>query len=153
MGARIVPPMRYLYLTSVWLHVIAAMTWIGGMLIFVLAVMPWLRTFAEPERQRFLSEFGRRFGRVMWTTFAVMAVTGVSNLWLRGVTVGSFLDPAWRATPFGHLIIAKIALFLAAAGIGLAHQLKLSPGQARWLGRLSLMVSLVIVALAVRLIR
>ena len=31
--------MRGLYLVSVWLHILAAMTWVGGMVIFVAAVM------------------------------------------------------------------------------------------------------------------
>lgn len=144
---------RLLYLTSVWLHVIAAMTWIGGMVLFVAAVMPWMRALPEVDRERFLRQFGQRFGRVMWTTFAVMAVTGTANLWLRGVTVSHFLDPNWRATPFGHLIVIKVTLFLVAALLGIAHRGKISPGQARWLGRLSLVVSLLIVAAAIRLVR
>lgn len=145
--------MRWLYLTSVFLHVIAAMTWIGGMVLFVAAVMPWMRTLAEADRQRLLHDFGRRFGRVMWTTFALMAVTGAINLWLRGVTVTNLLDPVWRATPFGRLIVLKIALFVAATLVGLAHERKVTPRQARWLGRLSLALSLVMVAAAVLMVR
>jgi len=144
---------RWLYLTSVWLHVIAAMTWIGGMVLFVAAVMPWMRSLAEADRERFLAEFGRRFGKVMWTTFAVMAVTGSTNLWLRGVTVANLLDPYWRSTPFGHLVVIKIVLFAFAALLGVAHARKVTPVQARWLGRLSLVLSLVIVAAAVMLVR
>lgn len=144
---------RVLYLTCVWLHVIAAMTWIGGMVLFVAAVMPWMRTLPEADRERFLRQFGQRFGRVMWTTFAVMAVTGTANLWLRGVRLGQFLDLDWYATPFGHLIGIKVTLFIAAALLGLAHRRMVSPRQARWLGRLSLIVSLLIVAAAIRLVR
>jgi hypothetical protein len=33
--------MRALYLASVWLHVAAAMTWVGGMVTFAAAVMPY----------------------------------------------------------------------------------------------------------------
>jgi uncharacterized membrane protein len=32
--------MRGIYLVSVWLHILAAMTWMGGMVLFVAAVMP-----------------------------------------------------------------------------------------------------------------
>jgi len=144
---------RFLYLTSVWLHVIAGMTWIGGMILFVAAVMPWMRTLPEVDRERFLQQFGQRFGRVMRTTFGVMAVTGTANLWFRGVTVSHFLDPNWRSTTFGHLIVTKVTLFVVAALLGLAHRRKVSPVQARWLGRLSLVVSLIIVAAAIRLVR
>ena len=129
------------------------MTWIGGMVLFVAAVMPWMRTLPEPERPKYLSDFARRFGRVMWTTFAVMAVTGATNLWMRGVTMSNLVDPEWHATRFGGLITIKVALFLAAAVLGVAHARKGSPAQARWLGRLSLLLSLVIVAVAIQLVR
>ena len=145
--------MRWIYLTSVYVHVLAAMAWIGGMALFVAAVMPWMRTLPESERPQFLSDFAQRFGRVMWTTFGVMAVTGVTNLWVRGVTVANLLDPEWHATKFGRLIMIKVALFLAAAVIGIAHARKISPAQARWLGRLSMALGLVIVALAIQLVR
>lgn len=145
--------MRWLYLTSVWIHVMAAMTWIGGMLLFVLAVMPWMRTLEESSRERYLRDFGRRFGRVMWTSFAVLAVTGTTILWLRGVTLTTLIDPRWRSTPFGHLVLVKITLFLAAALIGVVHSRQIAPRQARWLGRLSLVLGVAIVAIAVRLVR
>ena len=144
---------RSIYLVSVWVHVIAAMAWIGGMVLLVAAVMPWMRTLPESERPRLLDSFARRFGRVMWTTFGVMAVTGATNLWVRGVTLSNLIDPEWHATKFGGLILTKIALFLAAAVIGIAHARKVTPAQSRWLGRLSLAISLVIVAAAVQLVR
>ena len=55
--------MRWLYLASVCLHILAAMTWIGGMVIFVAAVMPWVRCLDEPSRKAFLDAFGRQIGR------------------------------------------------------------------------------------------
>ena len=123
------------------------------MVLFVAAVMPWMRTLPEDERPRFLSDFARRFGRVMWTTFGVMAVTGATNLWVRGVTLSNLLDREWYTTKFGHLIAIKVTLFLAAAVIGLLHARQVTPAQARWLGRLSLALSLVIVAVAIQLVR
>ena len=49
--------MRVVYLASVWLHIVAAMTWIGGMVVFVAAVMPYFRQRPEEERARFLDWF------------------------------------------------------------------------------------------------
>ena len=48
--------MRGWYLVSVWLHLLAAMTWVGGMIALVVAVVPYLvRCSAEsvaPNRGR-----------------------------------------------------------------------------------------------------
>lgn len=40
--------MHTLYLVSVWLHIVAAMTWIGGMIFLVAVLVPMLR---RPERR------------------------------------------------------------------------------------------------------
>ena len=82
--------MRWLYLASVCLHVLAAMTWVGGMVIFVVAVMPWVRRLDGQNRQVFLGAFGRRFRAVAWTCYGVLALTGTVNLWMRGVLRSTF---------------------------------------------------------------
>ena len=43
--------MRGVYLASVCLHVLAAMTWVGGMVIFVAAVMPYFRNQDDKARE------------------------------------------------------------------------------------------------------
>jgi uncharacterized membrane protein len=48
---------RFAYLISVWLHVLAAMTWVGGMLTFVAAAMPWARRQGEEQKTTFLHDF------------------------------------------------------------------------------------------------
>jgi copper resistance protein D len=145
--------MRALYLASVFLHILAAMTWIGGMVMFVGAVMPVLKRRDAVERDAFLGDFGPRFGRVAWTSFAVLVVTGVVNLSMRGVHVSDFLREEWRASSFGHGVLLKLGLVLLALALSLLHTRVASRTRARWLGRLSLIVGLAIVAAAVALVR
>lgn len=145
--------MRWIYLTAVWLHVLAAMTWVGGMVVFVAAVMPFFRRQDEAVRAAFLKEFGRRFRAVSWICFAILATTGAFNLWMRGVQVSDFLRPEWRSSSFGHLVLLKLGLVLLAVVMSGLHERAAARWQARWLGRLTLVVGLAIVAVAVVLVR
>ena len=145
--------MRWIYLTSVWLHVLAAMTWVGGMVTFVVVVMPFFRQHDETVRSAFFHDFGSRFRKVAWGCFAILAITGTFNLWMRGVRPADFLRPEWRSSSFGLLILIKLSLVLAAVVISGLHERATSRWRARWLGRLTLVVGLVIVAVGVMLVR
>ena len=145
--------MRGLYLASVWLHVLAAMTWTGGMVAFVVLVMPFFRGRPEAERQQFLDWFGPRFETVSWICFAVLIATGSFNLWARGVQPADFMRPEWRATAFGHTLIWKLALVAIVTALSATHARVQSRTQARWMGRSLLVIGLAIVALAVSLVR
>lgn len=145
--------MRGLYLASVWLHIVAAMTWMGGMVVFVAAVMPYFRGRPEEERARFLESFGARFRVVAWGCFVMLATTGTFNLWARGVRPGDFLRAEWHQTAFGQLALIKLTLVLIAVAISAAHERITARRWARRLGQSLLIVGLAIVAIAVLLVR
>lgn len=144
--------MRGLYLVSVWMHVLAAMTWVGGMMVFVTAVMPYFRRQPAAARAAFLDWFGPRFRVVSWACFAILVATGTFNLWARGVGLDDFLRPEWRSTGFGQLLLVKLALVTAVMGLSAAHE-RLNVRSARWVGRSLLLVGLAIVAAAVMMVR
>jgi putative copper export protein len=129
------------------------MTWVGGMVIFVAAVMPLLRRQDPAVRAASIAWFGRRFRAVSWMCFGVLAVTGLLNLWVRGVRVDDVWRPEWRATTFGHLILVKLALVALAVAMSVVHERLATPRLARWLGRSLLILGLGIVGLAVMLVR
>lgn len=145
--------MRGLYLASVWLHILAAMTWIGGMAAFVVLVMPFFRGRPEAERAQFLDWFGPRFETVSWICLVILMVTGTFNLWSRGVQPSDVLRPEWRATAFGTALLWKLALVVLVTVLSATHARMRSRVQARWLGRSLLVIGLAIVALAVTLVR
>ena len=145
--------MRGLYLISVWMHVLAAMTWIGGMVVFVIAVMPYFRRQPEQAKAAFLDWFGPRFRAVSWTCFAILATTGTFNLWARGVTLGDFFRREWHATTFGQLVLLKLTLVAVAILLTIFHERMAGARSARWMGRSLLLVGLGIVAAAVMLVR
>jgi copper resistance protein D len=145
--------MRGLYIASVWLHILAAMTWTGGMVAFVVLVMPYFRRQSETARADFLNWFGPRFETVSWICLLILALTGTFNLWIRGVQPSDFLRADWRATSFGQLLQWKLALVALVTILSATHARTGSRAQARWLGRVLLVVGLVIVAVAVSLVR
>ena len=164
--------MRALYLVSVWLHVLSAIAWIGGMFFLVLVVVPWLRSGAREQAGAFLRETGERFRTVGWACFVVLLVTGTFNLWFRGVRLQDFVDPAWLASPFGSVLMLKLGAFLAVLAVSAVHDFSTGPQAARaitadptsaeaarlrkrasLLGRLNAMLALLVVALAVMLVR
>ena len=87
--------MHALYLLSVWLHILAATVWIGGMSFLVLVVVPWLRRGGRVEAAAFLRETGERFRNVGWSCFLLLAATGTFNLWVRGVRLSDFGRAEW----------------------------------------------------------
>lgn len=145
--------MRGIYLAAVWLHLLAAMTWLGGMVAFVVLVMPYFRGQPEAARADFLNWFGPRFEAVSWICLAILVATGTFNLWARGVQPSDFLRPEWRATAFGRLLQWKLALVALMVVLSAIHARSGSKAQARWLGRALLVFGLAIVAIAVSLVR
>ena len=145
--------MRTLYLAMVWLHIVGATIWIGGMVMAAFVMLPQIRQLQEPERSRFRWRFLRRFRAVMWGAFAVVGVSGLLVLALRGVQLDDLLDPAWHSTTFGRVISLKIGLYAAGGALTLLHERARSGAQARALGRLVLGLGLATVLLAVVLIR
>lgn len=70
-----------------WLHLIAAIVWIGGMLFVALVLMPSLRGLEDPKLCAWIvSLVGRRFRTVGWIAIGILLVTGVLNMMRLGVS-------------------------------------------------------------------
>ena len=120
--------MHALYILAVWLHILAAVTWIGGMFFLVLVVVPWLRGGGGGiDAARFLRETGRRFRNISWVCFAIVVTTGSYALWMRGVTFASFANPDWLASSFGRLVLLKLTVFATVIVVSLVHDLVIGP--------------------------
>lgn len=167
--------MRLLYLVSVWVHVIAATLWIGGLFFIVLVVVPWLRRGGREGRVdagAFLRETGERFRAVGWICFGLVFVTGTFNLWVRGVRLENLVDPGWWTSGFGSAVGLKLLAFLMVIVVSLIHDFQVGPAataairedprspetaalrrKASLLGRLNGLLALVLVALGVVIVR
>lgn len=164
--------MHALYLLSVWLHILAATVWIGGMSFLVLVVVPWLRRGGRVEAAVFLRETGERFRNVGWSCFLLLATTGSFNLWVRGVRLSDFARAEWLTSPFGKTVLLKLGVFALVLTVSAVHDFVVGPRATRaiakspqsveaqrerrrasLLGRVNVVFALILVAAGVMLVR
>jgi len=136
-----------------WLHVVAAITWIGGMLFVALVMVPVLRREDPALRARLFKVTGVRFRTIGWIALGVLVATGLGNLWL---------TPSLLRLPRLHWKLGLVAVALALAVV---HDFVLGPRAgkpgaapsirvgASWIARVNVVVVLVIVLLGLGLLR
>ncbi|MDE3018301.1 MAG: CopD family protein [Nitrospirota bacterium] len=152
----------------VWIHLTAAVLWIGGMLFLSLTVVPVLQqgTFA-PHRGPFFKAMALRFRRFVWLCILLLLVTGPPLL---SRHVASLLDPTtWPPIVYAKLGLVSLLLLLTAVhdlilgpAVGRLHTVpeqartdrdRLLVRSARWVPRISLLLALVILYAAAALAR
>jgi putative copper resistance protein D len=141
-------------LVVLWLHVVAAITWIGGMLFIALILVPVTRRLEDQTlRARLVRETGLRFRTLAWIALGVLVVTGLLNLWMHPVLLSS---------PRFHW---KLGLVILTLILSVFHDFVLGPRagapgadpsarvRASWIARLNVLLVLVIVLLGLSLFR
>ncbi len=119
----------HLYAALVYLHLLAALLWLGGMFFFALVGAPVLRAIDPPElRRRLFHDLGLGFRRAGWWAIGVLVLSGVGILHLRGVLRWSVLGdgPFW-GTAFGRALAWKIALVGIMLSVSLVHDFVTGP--------------------------
>ena len=164
--------MPLLYYLNVTLHVLAALTWLGGMFFLGLVGAPVLRA-VEPAslRQALFHQLGLRFRTVGWACLAVLLATGLVNLSYRGWLhwTGVWDSPDFWRTPVGIALGTKVVMVLAMAGLAALHDFVIGPAAGRaptgspealalraraaWMGRLNAVLGVVLLVAAIRLTR
>ncbi len=151
------------YLISVFIHVVCAAIWIGGMLFLPLVLLPSIKN--HPDRIALLYKTGVKFRLVGWVCLTVLAFTGVLNMYLRDLPL------TWdylTQSNYGHLLSVKVLLFVLMLVIGAVHdfyignksidEMKITSNGsfrkiAQWSGRLNLLLALAIAFIGVVLSR
>jgi putative copper export protein len=134
-----------------FLHVLGAITWIGGMVFIAVTLVPVVRRLDTDLRIRLVQEVGVRFRTVGWIALGLLVASGLLNLWLRPALIWL---PRFQA---------KLALVLLALALSAVHDFVLGPRagapgadpalrvRASWLARVNLLIVLAIVALGLSL--
>lgn len=152
----------------IWLHLVAAVSWIGGTIFLSLVLVPVLKRepFASQKSALFLTT-ARRFRVVVWTAVAVLLLTGPLLAHQRGIPIAS-------PSEWPMILAAKLGLVTILLLLTLTHDLVIGPrvGQiaqlpterrtrfdhtlvlwSRWIARLSLLFALAVLLAAIVLVR
>jgi putative copper resistance protein D len=163
--------MYFWFVVSMWLHLLAAIVWIGGLAFISMVLVPTLRAPGlRPQAVLLLRTTGKKFQRVAYASLVTLVVTGTLNLYFKAGSTAAVT--ALLPTTYGHLLIAKVLLVTAIVALSLYHDLAVGPAAARameadpagsgtvslrkrasWLGRINMFLSLVVMTLALLLVR
>ena len=161
-----------MYQAIVYIHIIAAITWLGGMLFLVMVMVPLARRDAGVGFG-VLRDAAGKFVPVAWASKIVLAVTGGYLAWTQwGIRADTFFGGEGHFVQFLQM---KTGLFVIVVLLSLAHDFWLGPrmmdrleaarssgsplptGSAwlfvQWAARVNLLLVLAVVALAVVMTR
>ena len=162
-----------IHLLSVWLHILAATVWIGGMAALGLLLVPLLRQERfEDVATPLLYASALRFRWIGWGALGVLVVTGLVNVRAQGVPWATWLDAEFWSTAWGAALGGKLLLVVVTLAVSAVHDFHFGPKAIRlmqaapesaeaermrwwssWLGRLTLLLSLAILWVAILLPR
>ncbi|MBI2856438.1 MAG: DUF4149 domain-containing protein [Chloroflexi bacterium] len=168
------------YVIGVYIHILAAVIWIGGMLFLGLVVVPLVQALQPPGTgARVVRAVGRRFRPVAWVCIGVLLVTGTANLDHWGYSPLDLFSRNLLDTQFGRVLAVKLGIVLTIVVLSTFHDFVLGPRVARLmeasaaagnpgaapseaarlrrrlslLARLNVLLALAVLALAVMLVR
>ncbi|HET9533684.1 MAG TPA: hypothetical protein VFQ92_25260 [Blastocatellia bacterium] len=72
-----------MYQLSVWIHILMAAVWVGGLIYTAAVAVPFAVSQGAEERQRILRGLARRFRWIGWGSIVILFITGIGNLLLR----------------------------------------------------------------------
>jgi putative copper resistance protein D len=72
-----------MYQLNVWIHILMAAIWTGGLIYTAAVVVPFAVGRGGEERQMILRGLARRFRWIGWGSIVVLVITGLGNLLLR----------------------------------------------------------------------
>jgi putative copper resistance protein D len=148
----------------VWLHILAAITWIGGMIFIRLIFSPATRDLPEQMRSQLFQTIGTATKAVGWIAVLILLFTGVLNV--------LHLQIQWD-TLIGRLLMMKLTLVTVMIALSALHDFILGPRLAArlrtaagqdpslpglhrrvaWLARINLLLALAVVYIAVLIAR
>jgi uncharacterized membrane protein len=107
-----------------WIHVIAAVTWVGGNLILAMVIVPHFRQNLPPiQRIKLLTQIGKRFEPVVWVCIGALFFTGIVNIFF-SVDITS---PSPISDAFMRTLLIKIGLFFVLIILTVLHSMIFAP--------------------------
>lgn len=165
-----------MYQIAVFIHLLAAIVWVGGTLFLVMVLVPLTRsgTLGPPNvAAPLLGHVARRFRTIGWASIAVLVITGLFLMFDRGITLSQLLA---EGSGFIEKLRTKIGFVFIVLVLSAFHDFVLGPRVSRlmeelrapgpppanvaklrrslvMIARVNLLLILIIIALAVSLTR
>jgi len=149
-----------LFKLALFLHILSAIFWIGGMLFLVLVVAPFLQSLPDPkERSKIYQTVGKKYRFYGWVAIITLLCTGPIMLYtFYGISPSGIFSRQLHASPFGRTLAIKLTLVAIIVTTSLIHDFWLGPKArssprfttiAKIFGRGNLIIALLIVVFAV----
>jgi len=136
------------YYISVWLHIIGAAFWIGGMLFLPLVLLPGIKE--HPDRRNLLMATGLKFRFYGYIVLTIMLITGLLNIYFRGI---HFSWQFFIGNRYGRLVSLFHDLFVGRKAIAQMQDNKKIKLVASWTGRILLLIALTMAYIGVLISR
>ncbi len=156
-----------LYLAAVFIHIVAACLWLGGMLFLMFAFIPGIKK--HPDKVNLILRVSRKYRVAGTVALIILLITGLMQLEYRGV---HWTLEYFTGSSFGRIAGLKILVFIGIVFISLIHDYyigkrtieawKTDPenietirlrNRSRLMGRISFLLALIAVFLGVILAR
>jgi putative copper resistance protein D len=160
-----------MYFINVWVHILAAAVWTGGLIYTAAVVVPFALSHQDEERQRILRGLGRRFRWIAWGSIVVSVLTGIGNLVLRLTPIrlsqifnGDVFDPEKVERLIAIWLPWKLMLVIVMIGLMAFHDITSIRAAKRYEGSpdsapgsraaaLATLVAILVLYVSVRLVR
>lgn len=100
------------YLSFLLLHILSAMVWLGGMIFYVIVIMPVIRNQKVKEQKLTLLQLtALQFRKISYPLFVLFLISGFGILFTKGyLQAGQFIS--FFTTNLGLMFLSKLGLFL-----------------------------------------
>ncbi len=122
-----------LYYINVSVRLLAALLWLGSMFFLAVVGAPVLRRVEPPAlRKELFSRIGVQFRVVGWIAISVLLLTGVGNLYLRGLlTYGVLGSAGFWTSSYGKALAVKLSAVLVMPVVQPVHDFSYRPRSGR----------------------
>ncbi|MDY0077641.1 MAG: hypothetical protein RBR87_10230 [Bacteroidales bacterium] len=105
-----------IYIFSVYIHIVSASLWLGGMLFLILAFIPGIKN--HPDKINIIGKVSLKYSKVGMVVLALLLITGIYQLEYRGM---QWTLDFFTSSSFGRIAGLKILVFILITLVSLVH--------------------------------
>ncbi|MEE9594094.1 MAG: DUF4149 domain-containing protein [Candidatus Hydrothermarchaeales archaeon] len=90
-----------------WVHILAAVLWLGGGAFFTFLVVPNLTGLQPPDAGKVSGAISKKFTPLVLLSAAVLAITGILRMYLTGS-----LNPGYLFSTSGVTLLLKLLVYV-----------------------------------------